>query len=528
MPEVGPAKHRDVWIAAGLLLLWALLYLPNLRSNPNWYGDEGEWMDASWTLANGHPRVDATINDFLFPYPYPPLYLAVNGTLLKLFGNDLVVGRALGAATALGTAALLFWIGRRLRDRGFGFLCAAAFLVYPEAVMNFRWARGHTLCGLFVTASVGFLVRYVQEKRLRDVLLAGAMCSLAIATTYWSWSLVLAVVLTALFVEKKHAPAALLASLGYLILFFAAYGAFHAGGFGQLKEQLAHLYLLANGKAPLPFFEELGSDAGALGSFLFTTTTAGNWPDLWLIAGSVGLVLFPVRRFRKWLAPWLVAVAFAVVRRRGSSLSTFMYPATVFLPLLAVGVAGLVASVAGLARSASSRKLAWAPGLGFLAVLGAVALVGSFGHFRTKIDKWTQRSVADAEQAMEFVNARTNPDEFVVVPKQIYWLVKHERKAMLAYCVNYEGEVNEMAPVVIPHDEFWFDCRWQNAKFAVIAAGQDANGLYGFDAVCTGGLPQIRVALDAITQGPTAWPVALATAEYKVFANPRFAGAGPR
>jgi hypothetical protein len=99
---------------------------------------------------------------------------------------------------------------------------------------------------------------------------------------------------------------------------------------------------------------------------------------------------------------------------------------------------------------------------------------------------------------------------------------------MLAFCLNYEGQVNDMAPVVVPHDQFWFDCRWQNAKYAVIAAGQDAGGLYGFDAVCTGGLPQIRAALDAITQGPTAWPIALATGEYKVFANPRFAGATPR
>lgn len=515
-------------MAAGLLVLWALLYLPNLRSNPNWYGDEGEWMDASWTLAQGHPRVDATVNDFLFPYPYPPLYLAINGTLLRIFGNDLVVGRALGAAIALGVAVLLVWIGKRLVDRRFGFLCAAAFLVYPEAVVNFRWARGHTLCGLFVTASIGFLVRYVQEKRLRDVLLAGAMCSLAIATTYWSWSLALAVVGTALFVNRKHAPAALLVSLGYLILFLVGYGLVHDGGFGHLKEQLARLYLLANGTNPSPFFEELGLDLRYIATFLLATSTASGWPDLWLIAASAGVVLFPVPRFRKWLALWVVAVAFAVVRRRGTTLSTFMYPATVFMPLLALGTGGLVASVANLSRSPSTRKLAWVTGLAMLGAFGVISMRGSLGHFRTKIDPWTQRSVADAEQAMAFVNAHTTPDDFVVVPKQIYWLVRDERKAMLAFCVNYEGQVNEMAPVLVPHDQFWFDCRWQNAKYAVIAAGQDAAGLYGFDAVCTAGLPQIRAALDAIASGEGKWPVAFSTGEYKVFANPRFAGPSSR
>jgi hypothetical protein len=275
---------------------------------------------------------------------------------------------------------------------------------------------------------------------------------------------------------------------------------------------------------------ELGLDFRYLAGFFFTFTTssAGDWTDLWLVAAAAGVAVFPVPRFRKWLALWVVAVAFAVVRRRGSTLSTFMYPATVFLPLLAVGVAGLVASAAALARSPSPRKLLWATGIGLIAVLAAVSLRGSLGHFRTKIDYWTQRSVADAEQAMAFVNSHTDPDDFVVVPKQIYWLVRNEKKAMLAFCVNYEGQVNEMAPVAVPHDLFWFDCRWQNAKYAVIAAGQDAAGLYGFDAVCTAGLPQIRAALDAIAAGERKWPVAFSTAEYKVFANPRFAGASSR
>ena len=39
---------------------------------------------------------------------------------------------------------------------------------------------------------------------------------------------------------------------------------------------------------------------------------------------------------------------------------------------------------------------------------------------------------------MAFVNAHTAPDDFVVVPKQI-WLVRNEAQAMLAFCVNYEA-----------------------------------------------------------------------------------------
>src|SRR6266404_4433251 len=164
-----------------LVALWALLFLPNLRTNPNWYGDEGEWMEKSWTFIHGTPRIGPIVDDFIFPYPYPPLYMVVNGVLLRLFGNDIVVARALGAVTALAAGALLFWIGTRLRDKNFGFLCAAAFLVYSEANINFRWVRSHPMSGVLALASIGFLIRYVQEKRLRDAAWAGIFCSLATA-----------------------------------------------------------------------------------------------------------------------------------------------------------------------------------------------------------------------------------------------------------------------------------------------------------------------------------------------------------
>ena len=175
---------RKLCVLGLLLAVWALLYLPNLRTNPNWYGDEGEWMDMNWSYIHGHPVAGPVVDDFVFPYSYPPFYQLISGALLFVFGNDIVVGRALGAVTALITAGVLFWIGTRLRDKVFGFLCAGVFLVYPQTVMNFRLVRSHPMAGTLALVTVGFLVRYLQEKRLRDIVLAGLFCSLATATHY--------------------------------------------------------------------------------------------------------------------------------------------------------------------------------------------------------------------------------------------------------------------------------------------------------------------------------------------------------
>jgi len=69
---------------------------------------------------------------------------------------------------------------------------------------------------------------------------------------------------------------------------------------------------------------------------------------------------------------------------------------------------------------------------------------GAWGHFHTRIDMWSQQSVAEAEAAMTFVNAHTTKDDFVIVPKQIYWLAHPDRRSMLTYCARYEGVDNDM------------------------------------------------------------------------------------
>lgn len=236
--------RRHVLVAVALVVLWALLFLPHLRTNPNWYGDEGVWLEVSWTFIHGDAQVGPVRCDHVFPYPYPPFYLLVNGVLLRVFGNDILVSRALQAVTALVAAALLFWIGTRLRDRTFGFLCAAAFLVYPDVVTNFRWARAHPMAGTLALASVGFMVCYVQEKRLRDIALAGLFCALTTATNYWAYPLIIAVIITALFINWRHAAIAAMTAGAYGGLFAVWYSLTQLGGFQELLAQVQRLSFL--------------------------------------------------------------------------------------------------------------------------------------------------------------------------------------------------------------------------------------------------------------------------------------------
>jgi 4-amino-4-deoxy-L-arabinose transferase-like glycosyltransferase len=523
--------NREKGIAVTLLIVWALLYLPNLRSNPNWYGDEGEWMEKSWTFIHGTPRVGPITNDFVFPYPYPPLYMLVNGVLLRVFGDDIVVGRALGAVTALAAAGVLFWIGKRVRDEWFGAMCAAALLVYSQADMNFRWVRSHAMAGTLALASAGFLICYLQDKRLKSLVWAGAMCSLATATNYYEVGMIPAVIAVALWVNWRRwrEPAAwrdvivgTATAGGYGVLFVLWYVA-TKGGVGHLMEQVHRL----GGMTQPPSLTEVGM---RIIKFCFTTPThigpgGLEGRDWWLIAAVAGLVAFPVARLRVWLVAWLLLLMFPIFRKQ-DNVSWFFYPAMIFLPLMALGVGGAMEQVGRLlqwvAKKPSALALRLTPAVVAFALWGVTSLQGSLGHFDSTIDMFTQISPpAAADAALAYVNANTTSNDFVLVPKQIYWLVKNAKKSMLSHCVTYEGRTNDAWPVSIPRDLFWFDCRWQNAKYIVLAYGREASGRpVGIDGIYTLGLGGVRDIVLALQQ--ERWPTVFQQGEYIVLANPRF------
>ena len=515
---------RERIFALALVLGWALLFLPNLRTNPNWYSDEGEVMEMSWNTVHGHPRIGPVRTDFMFPHPYPPLYLIVNGTLLRVFGYDIVVGRALQAVIALVTAAVLFWVGTRLRNKNFGFLCAAAFLLYPETVMNCRWVRPHPMAGLLALSAVGFLIRYVQERRLRDVIWAGILSSLGTGTHYYVYPLMGAVVVTAFFVNKRHIVPSLLGTAVFPVGFVGWFLTTQPGGITHLVTQIQRVGEYGT-SATSTFVENLARIYRNIITFgLLTPTLAEDRSfqgfDVWLIVASLGLVFcFPVARFRKWLAFWLLALMYPVFKQQ-DNLPIFFYPAMVFLPLLALGFAGAVERVSEIAGRRFTPATSGVV-VASLGVFGLMSLVGSLGHFRTKVDPWTVHSSADAEAAMNFVNSHTTSQDFVIVPKHLNWLVHNARLSSLPHVVAYEGKTNGVYTIPVPREFFWFDCDWPNAKYLVLAYGRDAAGQpYGFDVIYNLGFEGIREIIGKIQAEK--WPVVFQKGEFMVLANPKF------
>jgi hypothetical protein len=229
------------------------------------------------------------------------------------------------------------------------------------------------------------------------------------------------------------------------------------------------------------------------------------------------------------------------VFKKLNNVPLFFYPATIFLPVMAIGFAGVLAW-AGELLARLEKKLRFLPAVVVLLLFAVPSLQGAWGHFDSKIDLWSQQSVAEAEAAMKYVNGHTGPGDFVIVPKQIYWLANAEKRSMLTFCARYEGVVNDMpVPVEIPQKLYWFDCRCENAKYVVMASGVDAASgrPVGIDIVYVTGLAGVAERVDAMLDagwkpvyvggsGQMAlvnarghkWPVAV-NGEYLVLSNPQ-------
>jgi 4-amino-4-deoxy-L-arabinose transferase-like glycosyltransferase len=514
------------WLLLVLIGVWAVLFLPNLRTNPKWYGDEGCVMELSWTTAHGTPRWGAAKMDFLVPSPYQPLYLLVNGALLRVFGNDIVVGRAFQAVIGLATAFILLWIGTRLLDRRFGMLCALAFLFYPEVVMHYRWVRPHPAAGTFVLATCGFLIQYIQDKRLRNLLWAGAMASLATGCHVFAYPVVGLVILTALFVNWRHTPAAIATACAWGGLFVLWFLWSQPGGWSHLMAQVQRISPQDEG---LGFVGQIVQVYRFFIEFSFLTPTVGadgqQGVDFWMPIALLGAFLFPVRRYRKWLALWLVILMCGVFKSRGN-VPVFYYPALCFVPLMAIGFAGAIVRVEELLvrwLPKLSAQIRWVPAAAIIGVFAIISLNGSLGHWRSKIDRWMMLSPADAEAAMSFVRANTTDDDYVMLPDQVYWLYPRPLRGQMIQSAHYEGKENAYYPGKKPLDreQFWFDCRWQKAKYLVLAYGTDANGRpYGIDAIFWMSFKSVRDIIEQIQKEN--WPVVFRQGEFMVLANPRF------
>jgi hypothetical protein len=497
--------HRRFNLLASTLLLavWALLYLPHLRTSPSWYGDEGLALTAGLNLIRGIPAHGSFWNTFWNAYaPYQPGYELLIGWASALAGNDILGGRFVNALLALATAFALAFGGRKIMGPILALGSALLFLTYEQSVIHFRWIFTHNLIAL------GFAIAFPAlcgKRTLRADLTAGfglALGALALPLALYGF---LAAALLVIRHPRSWIPVlapyatVTLASLATALILFPGTGflwtdlrdtaAFYANA---SRENSGGLGVFTN---LLRFFIQDGFHA--IGFLMLLVCLRGKTFAL----GFGGLV-----------------IAFLLLQNR-QNLTIFYYQAILLTPLLALACGAGLHKLLGLLRKTGSRlrwprlAIRFAPlfvsTIFFLSILPASLR----GTLVPRIAYWTTQSIPEVEAAAAWINSRTSPDDLVLCHQNIAWLL-HARTADHLQATTWLGHETWPFKTPLRRDQFRFAPDPAEARFVVIA---------DIDRRWTFAQPNVFKLLERYESEN--WPVVWSGEHYIVIENPVAVGA---
>lgn len=207
----------DLLILILILTLGFSLRAWNLGEIPYWHWDEGVNMNISWNLIHGKFQWFSLSYPFV---PHPPLYFIVSGILLVIFGNELIVLRALSVLYGMGTILLVYLIGKDILGSRIALLPAFLLSVYPVAIYWGRMAFANNQL-MFLSILVLFSFhRYLKEGGIWFYLLAIGT-GLAMITEFLGISLFISILVLFWIYDRERLWKVLILSSSPFFLYIA-------------------------------------------------------------------------------------------------------------------------------------------------------------------------------------------------------------------------------------------------------------------------------------------------------------------
>jgi 4-amino-4-deoxy-L-arabinose transferase-like glycosyltransferase len=200
-----------------ILSIGIILRVWDLGVIPSWDYDEGVNINIAWNLVHG------SLSWFNLEYtfvPHPPLFFIAAGAFLKIFGNDLLVLRALTALYGILTLILLYLMGREFLNEKMGLLISFLFAIYPNAIFFGRIGFANNQLMLLSVLTLYSLLKYFKHRTAKWAYLASLSAGLASVTEASGIIMVLSVGLVFLVYDRKKLLRVLFISSAPFALFF--------------------------------------------------------------------------------------------------------------------------------------------------------------------------------------------------------------------------------------------------------------------------------------------------------------------
>ncbi len=492
------AKYRRTIIAALIIAgVWALLYLPYLRTSPGWYGDE------TLTLMIGNSFFQNQLSDraihvtFWHPsYAYQPAYAWVVGFFSNFVNGDIWGGRLLNAVLALTIALSILVMGQGVLGYLPAIFGSLVFLTYEQTIIHFRWIYSHNGVALgFVIA----LLALVRRSSPRANTVAG--CGLAVAAL--CHPLFAHGCLGALLCRLKRPAAWPFLILPPLIVVLATVGL-------TLLRTMPNLWVLEDIGLLAEFYASFSREHGSAFQWLLNTYKFYS-QDVFHVVAVICICICAIRKY--YAAAILAAVVSSLLLQNRQNLPVFYYQAVVFLPILAVCYAGALSLLSARLRLSlgSKARLVVIAAFVFPAFMFIRNIPASLsGDFSPRNYYWVTQKWKEVESAADFVNSHTTESDLVICHQNIGWLLR-ARTADLMQVATYSGLPTFTFERPLKQDRFIYPAKIDDAKFIILA---------DIDQRWTLGQPNIIKIVDQMQQ--QGWQIVWKQEYYIICMNPRY------
>lgn len=487
----------NIWSTTLIILCWALLYLPHLRTSPSWYGDETLALTAGLDLTRGIAAHRAIWNTFWSPYaPYQPGYEYLIGWAARLSNGDIFGARLVNAILGLSSAIVIYFGCRKLISYPIALFAALLFLSYEQSIIHFRWIFTHNMVALGY--SIAFLA-LVRKSSIKSDSLAGlglGISALAIPISIYG-------VIAAGIIRLKRPVSWPVIFFPFIVINLLSL----CLGYFLFKEQG---FLWSDLQSTFRFYTTASAENGRMLIFRNFLNFFGQ--DAFHLIGFIMLLLCLTKRMYA-IGVGGLTIAFLLLQNR-QNLTLFYYQAILLLPLLAIAYGIGISRILQFIKPYTSKRLfrivrlspLLVPFVFFITMLPA-SLSGSL---HPRIALWTTQSIREVETVARWVNKRVSKNDLVICHHNIAWLI-HAKTADYLQVTTWNGLPTWPFDIPLKHSQFRYDADLKGAKYAIIA---DIDQLWTFHQ------PNVQIAIHLLHD--ERWPVVWSGSTYLVLANPRF------
>ena len=522
-------RQRWIVLACGLALLSIYFHFAYLADNPGWDADEGYNWNIAANLAAGHVQMFGMRYAFV---QHPPLFYLLCAALMRLWTHDLIALRVVAAGCGALSALAVYGLGTTLSGRFRGVAAAAFLTIWPQAVVQQRWAYTYNLLALLIPAALWVALRRsgagagnesppipFANQRIKALRRhyaapfgAGLLAGLALATDQEAVALIPALAIL-LWPRGLRSVVAAVAGAAVAPLAYVTWM--------LIVRQSEFIFDVRHSATRLDF--DPSTLATRLGDLL-------RFEPL-IALGLIGILCTsrgPARRALVVLTACLLVIILSV-----RDPSPYFRAAEPLLPLIAIGAGTMLDGCwrllsfilipsdsqeggSGVAQSRARKRalLAYAVLLTpFAAIMLAGDAAGVGKHFKTALDPLLPRSAAGTRAMAGWVNHRVSASSLVIIMPEESWLIDC-KTADLLQAVAISGEGVSFYPSGLPRSRFVYDTSLTAATFFVVDdftrkwVVENPRGL----------------ALSRYAQAH--WPAVYRAGEYTIYANPRLNGTG--